>query len=95
MNAMKIGKFLLPALLLTAGGGCSKDTADEELRIQRKALLTAKTPGIYRNGKPVFLFDRESHQLLADPSQCLFRIQDDEGRQYVSLRLEAMPAEGE
>ena len=30
MNAMKIGKFLLPALLLTAGGGCSKDTADEE-----------------------------------------------------------------
>ncbi len=86
MNAMKIGKFLLPALLLTAGGGCSKDTADEELRIQRKALLTAETPGVYRNGKPVFLFDRESHQLLADPSQCLFfqamrRIQD--GR-YVS-----------
>ena len=95
MNAMKIGKFLLPALLLTAGGGCSKDTADEELRTQRKALLTAETPGVYRNGKPVFLFDRESHQLLADPSQCLFRIQDDEGRQYVSLRLEAMPAEGE
>ena len=86
---------LLPALLLTAGGGCSKDTADEELRTQRKALLTAETPGVYRNGKPVFLFDRESHQLLADPSQCLFRIQDDEGRQYVSLRLEAMPAEGE
>ncbi len=94
MNILKPKIFPIIILLLSAAG-CSKENPDEEIKNLQNMLIRSENPGIYRNGNPVFLFDPEIHQLLDDPSQCLFRFQDDDGLLYIELRLNTMPAVGE
>lgn len=91
---MKYMKYLLP-LFLFAAASCSEDntTEDPTLSAQRNALQSSDDTGIYRAGEALMTFDKEKQQLVATPSKLTFRIQDDEGTKYVSLRLESMPTD--
>lgn len=92
---MKYLKYLLMTALIIAVS-CSEDKTkdkpeDATLKTQRTALQKADATGIYRSGEAILLFDKTSQQLFADPSQRTFRILDDTGTKYVTLRLDAMP----
>ena len=86
---MKHAKYLAAA--------CSNDKTENDpvVKAQIGALLSTDVTGLYRNGEPLLLFDKTEHLLICTPSQNDFRIQDDAGAQYVNLRLDAMPEQGQ
>lgn len=94
---MKYAKYLLLTLLLAAAASCSDDKTqtDPHIKAQMGALLSTDVPGLYRNGESLLLFDKEAHLLVCTPAKNTFRIQNDAGTSFVSLRLDAMPGEGQ
>lgn len=89
---MKYAKYLLPVLLFAAAS-CSDDdtTIDPAIQEQMLELLSNDDTGLYRNGEALLLFDKTEHVLVCTPSKTTFRIQNDAGTSFVTLRLEAMP----
>mgnify|MGYP000002410501 FL=1 len=92
---MKHAKYLLLTLLLAAACSNDKTENDPVVKAQIGALLSTDVTGLYRNGEPLLLFDKTEHLLVCTPSKNAFRIQDDAGAQYVNLRLDAMPEQGQ
>lgn len=93
---MKYAKYLLLTLLLAAAASCSDDDKTETdplIKAQMGALLSTDVTGLYRNGEPLLLFDKDAHVLVCTPARNTFRIQNDAGTSFVSLRLDAMPVE--
>ena len=92
---MKHAKYLLLTLLLAAACSNDKTENDPVVKAQIGALLSTDVTGLYRNGEPLLLFDKTEHLLVCTPSKNDFRIQDDADAQYVNLRLDAMPEQGQ
>lgn len=89
---MKYAKYLLPVLLFAAASCSDDDTAiDPAIQEQMLELLSNHDTGLYRNGEALLLFDKTEHVLVCTPSKNTFRIQNDAGTSFVTLRLEAMP----
>lgn len=81
--------LLISSILLYS---CSKD--DNDLyKEERNNLIASTQIGIYQDGKALLLFDKNHHQYYYNPSQKVFRIQDNLGKQYTALHLNAIPSE--
>lgn len=94
---MKAIKYIGLMLGLLFMGACSDDDAYKE---QRETLTASTEIGIYRdgddwmaNGKAWLAFDKEDYQYYCNPNTKTFRIVNDEGTEYTTLQLEALPTE--
>lgn len=93
---MKRLKYLLTictVLVLSACGNDDTDKLDPKIRAERNALTANTQYGIYQNGRPSFIFDKNLQQLYINPVKGVYRIQNDLGTLYAELTLEGEPTQ--
>ncbi|MEG2772069.1 MAG: hypothetical protein RR960_06975 [Alistipes sp.] len=91
---MKYTKYILILVIALLSFSCSKDDTndiDPVIKSEREALLATTNIGFYQNGKSYFLFNKMAHQVVINPAQLRFRIQDDAGEKYAEIQLSAFP----
>lgn len=82
-----ITSLLLTALLAVS---CGKEKEKEEQRY-REEFIANENLGIYKDGKPVLTFLKNTHQYYCNPSEGILRIIDNEGKRDVTVKLSEMP----
>lgn len=82
-----ITSLLLTALLAVS---CGKEKEKEEQRY-REEFIANENLGIYKDGKPVLTFLKNTHQYYCNPSEGILRIIDNEGKRDVTVKLSGMP----
>lgn len=82
-----ITSLLLTALLAVS---CGKEKEKEEQRYLEE-FIANENLGIYKDGKPVLTFLKNTHQYYCNPSEGILRIIDNEGKRDVTVKLSGMP----
>lgn len=82
--------ILLSSLLLMAA--CSKDES-YPFAEERRSLTDSTRIGFYKEGKALLHLDQEAHQYYCSPSEFIYRIQTNDGKERTTLRLSNIPTE--
>lgn len=78
---------LLLSIILAAS--CVKEKEEQRYR---EEFIANENLGIYKDGKPVLTFLKNTHQYYCNPSDGILRIIDNEGKRDVTVKLSGMPA---
>ncbi len=93
---MKRLKYLLALCTVLVLGACSSDDTDKldpKIKAERTALTANTQYGIYQNGQPSYIFDKNQQQLYVNPSKRTYRIQNDLGTKYAEVTLDDEPTQ--
>lgn len=91
---MKRLKYLLALSALLVLSACSSDETsklDPKIQAERNALTANSQYGIYQNGQPGYIFDKNQQQLYVNPGKHIYRIHNDLGTKYAELTLDGQP----
>ncbi|MEF9985847.1 MAG: hypothetical protein RSC28_01440 [Bacteroidales bacterium] len=89
---MKYTTYIIIIAIAILSISCSKEEKlDPVIKAEREALLATSNIGFYKDGKPLLIFTKMSHQLVINPTQLRFRIQIDAADYYAEIKLSAFP----
>lgn len=89
---MKVSLKALSTLLISAAilfQACDKTKEEDH---SRDDFAATESLGIFKDGKPVLTFLKNSHQYYCNPKAGVLRIIDNEGTRDVTIKLSAMPS---